>query len=224
MNIELKEIQLTFSAAGNLARAEKMSAYMKHQFPFYGVPAPQRKALYKPILAILKSEKNSDQTWKLIFELWAQKERELKYLALEILRKTPKKNYSPDDFEKLEYLITTEAWWDTVDLIASNYLTNLTLFFPKEGARAIEKWRDLDNLWLKRSCLLFQLKLKSATNTALLESLILDFYPLKDFFIQKAIGWSLREYAKTDPQFVVHFIEKNKLEGLAKREALRNLK
>jgi len=87
----------------------------------------------------------------------------------------------------------------------------------------INSWRKSDNMWLRRSCLIFQLRYKSATNFTLLKGLVQELKQDKEFFIQKAIGWSLREYAKTNPTSVKAFVEESGIQGLAKREALKYL-
>jgi 3-methyladenine DNA glycosylase AlkD len=128
-----------------------------------------------------------------------------------------------EDFKFIEFLLTNHSWWDSVDALASNYLGRYLRIFPKQRETVIKSWRKSENRWLRRSCLIFQLRYKSQTNFELLKSLILEFKHEKEFFIQKAIGWSLREYAKTNPISVRNFVEESGIQGLAKREALKHI-
>jgi 3-methyladenine DNA glycosylase AlkD len=124
----------------------------------------------------------------------------------------------------LEHWLTTKSWWDTVDMLATHILASYFVRFPEETAQVIGNWRQSENIWLRRSTLLYQLKFKQNTDRTLLFELIRENQSDKEFFIQKAIGWVLREYSKTDAESVVRFIEKERIEGLAKREGLKWLK
>jgi 3-methyladenine DNA glycosylase AlkD len=134
------------------------------------------------------------------------------------LKKIPKNGFAIEDIHALEHFIVTKSWWDTVDLIASNAVGRYMLQFPEKRDTTIDHWRKSDNIWLNRSCLIFQLKYKDQTNFKLLKSLIQQYQFENEFFIQKAIGWSLREYSKTNPEGVRDFIEAIGLKGLAYRE------
>ena len=124
----------------------------------------------------------------------------------------------------LQRCITTKSWWDTVDMLATHIIGSFYLRYPNETMAFIERWRDQDNMWLRRTTLLFQLKYKQNTDVPLLFSLIKENKSDNEFFIQKAIGWVLREYSKTNPEAVMEFIDSEKLQGLAKREGLKWLK
>ena len=128
-----------------------------------------------------------------------------------------------EDSNFIEFLLTNHSWWDSVDTLASNYLSRYLRVFPNQKEVIINSWRKSENMWLRRSCLIFQLRYKSETNFNLLKGLILEFRHEKEFFIQKAIGWSLREYAKTNPKAVKEFVEESQIQGLAKREALKHI-
>jgi 3-methyladenine DNA glycosylase AlkD len=129
-----------------------------------------------------------------------------------------------EDYNFIEFLLTNHSWWDSVDTLASNYLGRYLRLFPEQREVVIKSWRKSENMWLRRSCLIFQLRYKSQTNFELLKSLIFEFMHEKEFFIQKAIGWSLREYAKTNPVSVRNFVEESGIQGLAKREALKHFR
>lgn len=213
----VQELAVLYKAAADRERSLAMSKYMKGLFVFYGIPSPLRKEIQKEWYD--STIKNSDiDIRSLIIDLWNQKEREFHYAAIDLLIRQPKKFIQAADNELMEFLITTHSWWDSIDLIASHYFGNYYRQFPIEGAKLIEKWRHSDNIWLNRSCLLCQLKFKKETDFELQTSLIEQFQEKKEFFIQKAIGWSLREYSKTNPTAVKSFIEKVNLQGLAKRE------
>jgi 3-methyladenine DNA glycosylase AlkD len=118
-------------------------------------------------------------------------------------------------------MITQKSWWDTVDFIAATMVGNYFKKYPEMIKPVTDKWMVSQNMWLQRSCLLFQLKYKAEVNTDLLASFILSLSVSREFFITKAIGWSLRQYSKFDPQWVINFVSKNSLQPLSKREALR---
>ena len=119
------------------------------------------------------------------------------------------------------FMITNKSWWDTVDFIASNLVGTYLKRFPGQTETLTTQWMKSENIWLQRTCLLFQLKYKSETNTELLHQFINQLSASNEFFIRKAIGWILREYSKTNPDFVVDYVEKYPLSGLSQREALK---
>jgi 3-methyladenine DNA glycosylase AlkD len=219
---EVQALAVLYKTAGNSEKSLAMSKYMKGLFVFHGIPSPTRKEIQKEWYGsiIINSTVNIRS---LILDLWKQEEREFHYAAIDLLIRQPKKFIQAADSELMEFLITTHSWWDSVDLIAAHYVGNYYRQFPIEGAKLIENWRKSDNIWLNRSCLLFQLKYKKETDFELLSSLIEQYQGKKEFFIQKAIGWSLREYSKTNPTAVQTFIEKVNLQGLSKREGSKYL-
>lgn len=121
----------------------------------------------------------------------------------------------------LERLLITKSWWDTVDFLASHITSALFLNYPQQTLEYITHWRQSENIWLRRTALLFQLKFKHDTDSLLLFDVIRENQENSEFFIQKAIGWALREYSKTDPIAVKKFIVEQNIQGLAKREALK---
>jgi 3-methyladenine DNA glycosylase AlkD len=219
---EVQVLAVLYKTAANSERSLAMSKYMKGLFVFHGIPTPLRREIQKKwYISTIKNSKIDARS--VILDLWNQEERELHYAAIDLLIRQPIKFVQASDIEMMEFLITTHSWWDSVDLIASHYVGNYCRQFPKEGEKLIENWRKSDNIWLNRSCLLFQLKYKKETDFELLSSLIEQYQEKKEFFIQKAIGWSLREYSKTNPTAVQTFIEKVNLQGLAKREGSKYL-
>jgi 3-methyladenine DNA glycosylase AlkD len=146
-------------------------------------------------------------------------QRECQYIAQEMAHRVIRKP-AEADLQLFEYMVTEKSWWDTVDFIAANILGRYFKNHPDAILPAVEKWLASGNIWLQRSAILFQLKYKSELDTALLAATISPLIGSKEFFINKAIGWVLREYSKTNPQWVVNYCEQTDLNGLSKREAL----
>jgi 3-methyladenine DNA glycosylase AlkD len=220
----ISQLENELKSLKNENKSASMSKYMKEKFSYFGVSSPERKILQKKYFELWKPYLISELKWEIIFALWEKEEREFQYIAIDWLKKWSKNNLSVLDIKNIEWLITQKSWWDSVDLIASNLVGLYFQKFPEKVDEIITDWRTSENNWLKRSCLIFQLKYKNSTNFDLLKSLIIEFQSNKDFFIQKAIGWSLRTYADLYPKQVEHFIEEINLIGLAKREALRKIK
>ena len=191
------------------ARAVGASAYMLNQFEFYGIPMPERRKIChafiktNPLASINGVEKVVKDSWKL-------PEREWQYFAIELLAYY-KKQWKFSTIEVIEYCIIHKSWWDTVDWIADALAGEYFILFPEQTLSITGKWNRSDNMWLQRSSLLFQKKYKNATDTELLRKYILHLSGSKEFFIRKAIGWILREYAKTDPVWVKNFVQSNEL-------------
>lgn len=219
-NEKVDALRKLFQANSNPEKAIEMERYMKHNFPFIGLQAPIRRTIQKQWINSNKSL-SIDQKWELIFELWRQPEREFQLTAVDWLIQWNKKDWFIDDHKKLEQLIVSKSWWDTVDLLASNCVANFIPLFYKTDYSLLYSWGKSNNIWLQRTCLLFQLKYKSNVNIPLLTEFVSDFHSNKDFFIQKAIGWSLRELSKIYPNQTKEIIAKYAIEGLAKREALK---
>ena len=200
-----------------------MTAYMKNKFVFFGIKAPVRKALADAWMKSIPANINPGERKEIVFELFKQKEREFHYVAIDWMNQWKKECFEPTDSFLLRYLITTHAWWDSVDAIASNYLGKYIQHYPEQGSDLIEEWRHSDNMWLHRSCLIYQLKYGNDTDFTLLMDLINQFKSDKEFFIQKAIGWSLRQYSKFQPEAVRDFLHDSNLKGLARKEAEKYL-
>ena len=198
-----------------------MSAYLKHKFLCFGIKSPIRKQIQKNWFQEIKQENHNH--WEVVYNLWDLEQREYHYIAIDYLNKVPKQQIRKDDDQLIEELITTHSWWDSVDSIASNYVGMYFQKFPGKKEEVITRWRKSDNLWLNRTSLIFQLKYKDDVDFNLLKDLIKQFQPNKEFFIQKAIGWSLRQYSKFNPDAVRDFVEEINLQGLALREAKKYL-
>ncbi len=200
-----------------------MNAYMKNKFVFFGIKAPVRKALADAWIKSLPATLSPTERKEIVWELYNQEQREFHYVAIDWMNAWKKEMIEKDDSDFLKLLITTHSWWDSVDAIASNYLGKYIQKFPIEGTELIEEWRHSDNMWLRRSCLIHQLKYGNNTDFTLLMDLINQFKNDKEFFIQKAIGWSLRQYSKFQPEAVRDFLHDSDLKGLARKEAEKYL-
>jgi 3-methyladenine DNA glycosylase AlkD len=205
-------------------RAIAMKQYMRNQFEFLGVTSVPRKELYLTWKKELPKNLSANQRWDVIFELWDKDEREYHYVAMDWLNSWKIGDIHENDDENLKFLISNKSWWDTVDLLSSNFLGKFGQRYPNKMLEVIEEWSAETSFWLHRATIIFQLRYKSKTDLNTLASQIIRFQLNKEFFIQKAIGWSLREYAKTDSNWVISFVEENGIKGLAKREALKYIK
>ncbi|MES2646483.1 MAG: DNA alkylation repair protein [Bacteroidota bacterium] len=194
-------------------------AYMRNQFPFIGVDTTTRRKVFKAILEEAGKPlfEDLDKTINYLFTL----ERELQYCAVELFA-LYKKEWDSDSIAIIEKCIVTKSWWDTVDYIASDLAGPYFKLFPKQIIPVTERWNKSGNFWLQRSSLLFQKKYREQTNKDLLAKYILHCAHSNEFFIQKAIGWCLREFAKTDPAWVKKFVQQNALKPLSVREALKH--
>ena len=219
MHSYVLDLQNHLQPHANPANAAPMSRYMRDQFPFLGIKTPARVALLKTFIAENGLPPLADL--ETIFkELWSLPEREYQYSALTLLDKLTKK-LPADAVTWLEYLITHKSWWDTVDLLAGHAVAVHFQRYPDVRDATVAVWRANDNFWLRRTTLLFQLHYKAKTDVDLLFSLIRENLDANEFFIQKAIGWALREYSKTDAQAVVNFVQATPLPSLSAREALK---
>jgi len=203
------------------ANAEKQKAYMRNQFEFFGLKAGPRREVSKPFLDKLYLP-HIDDLELLMKSLWNKPEREFQMFALDLILKYSK-TIEEKHLELFEYLIIHKSWWDTVDVVAVKCVGQYFKKFPNKRDEIIAGWLKSDNIWLQRTCLIFQLKYKTDLDTALLEHCIKTLNGTKEFFINKAIGWVLREYSRTDANWVVEFVENNELSNLSKKEALRLL-
>ena len=218
----VEQLEEAFVAHSDNEKALAMSKYMQGLFPFYGINSTLRRSIEKTWFKEL-SLSDDLAFWELIKELWAKDQREFQYAALDLLVKRPKKHIQKEDHVHLEWLITNKSWWDTVDLLASHCVGNFYRKYPSEGSDVIADWNQSNHLWLERSCLIFQLKFGKETDVALLTNLIRQYSHKKEFFIQKAIGWSLRQLSKSNPEEVKNILNEIPLKGVALREATKYL-
>ncbi|HYK45240.1 MAG TPA: DNA alkylation repair protein [Parafilimonas sp.] len=215
------QLQQQFVLHADPARAAGAKAYLLNQFEFYGIPMAERRKVCRafiktnPLASINVVENVVKEAWKL-------PEREWQYFGIELLTHY-KKQWRISTIKLIEYCITHKSWWDTVDWIADAWAGEYFTLFPEQTIAITGRWNRSDNMWLQRSSLLFQKKYKKTTDTKLLSKYIVHLSASKEFFIRKAIGWILREYAKMDPAWVKNFVQSNELSSLSKREALKHL-
>ncbi|MFB0997100.1 MAG: DNA alkylation repair protein [Flavobacteriales bacterium] len=213
------QLETDFRQQADRNIAVNQEAYLQNQFELYGLPTPLRKVIQKPFL-LKENLPNKKELPHIITELWSKPQREFQYFAIDLNRKYLKK-IEFQDIELFELMITNKSWWDTVDLIATNLVGAYFKLFPEQIIPVTKKWMNSDNMWLQRTCLIFQLKYKEEIDTDLLTDYILQLKDTKEFFINKAIGWILREYTRKNPEWVIDFVNKYELSNLSKREALK---
>ncbi len=215
-------LKTLFEQNADLAQAAPMKKYMRDQFEYLGIKSPQASALLREFMHEhgLPPLEHLDAIAR---ELWSLPQREFQYLALSLIGKYEKK-LEPNFITTLEYLIVTKSWWDTVDVLAGHPVGTQFKRFPAVKAKYLKKWRKSENMWLRRTTLLFQLGYKKETDFDLLCEIIRENLGSKEFFINKAIGWALRQYAHTNPVPVKKFVNATRdLHPLSRREALKHL-
>ncbi|USQ87047.1 DNA alkylation repair protein [Streptomyces phaeoluteigriseus] len=218
----LERLTAAYAAAADPARATAMRAYMKDVAPFLGIPTPERRALSRSVLAGLPRPGEADCT-AVGLRCWALPEREYHYFAVDYLRRYAGR-CSSAFLPVARRLITTVSWWDTVDLLAVHVVGPLVAADPRLTAE-MDAWITDDDLWVARTALLHQLGYKDRTDADRLFGYCLRQSGHPDFFVRKAIGWCLREYAKSDPDAVRAFLarERGRFAPLTVREALKNI-
>lgn len=223
-------VHAALAPAGDPDRAVQQQAYMKSALPFHGITAPQLKAILRPLLVEHRFTDRAD--WQAAaLELWDDAEhREERYAALALLRHAPYAPWlDPALVPLLEHLVRTGAWWDFVDEIASHLVGQVLLDHRAQLTPLMRAWATDDDLWIRRTAMLSQLRHRALTDTDLLghalEANLDDTVLGKEFFIRKALGWALREHARTDAAWVLDFVgtHADRLSGLSRREALKHL-
>jgi len=227
----LEKLELEFLNVGNKEQAIKQQQYMKSQIPFFGVAMPEVKKITKKVLKDYIPKDNQEYRDTALYLFENAKRREVWYAGLVYAQKF-EKHIKEENIDVYEKIIRITSWWDIVDLAAQNLIGRAlvgdslyTLFSGSKGKVDLyaKKWIKDDDMWIRRTALLIQLKYRRATDFNLLKKLILQVSGEKDFFMRKAIGWALRSYSYVAPQEVITFIEKNKnkLSTLSIREGLK---
>lgn len=219
----INDLENNLRSNSNRENAIPMENYMKNNFSFLGIKTEERRAIFKENYEKYKSEiKANFRT--IAWELFNKNEREFHQCAIDLLVKEFKKNYVLEDIKLIENLIITNSWWDSVDVVAKYLLGGYLQQFPNETYDIIERFSNSENMWLNRSAIIFQLSYKEKTNFDLLKSECEKHKESKEFFIQKAIGWALRDYSRFNPSGVSEYVNSTNLKPLSLREALRNIK
>ena len=226
----LTSLRTSIAEAGDPARAPQMQRYMKSLMPFRGVSAVPLRALCREVL---DHHRLPDRpTWlATLLALWDEASfREERYAALALARHRYYRPFqAPDLLDIHQYLVRTGAWWDYVDVVASQLVAPLLRSGHNDVAPVMRSWSEHDDLWVRRTAVLSQLGSKARTDTDLLEHVLSRNLEGSrhggEFFVRKAVGWALREYARTDPDWVRDFVRRHDaaLSGISRREALRHL-
>lgn len=215
-----ESLKLLFQENQDEIQAVKMSKYMKNHFTFYGIPAPKRKSLYKDILRMEKKKEVID--WKLLDLCYNDEHREFQYFVCDYLI-SMEKYLKFEDIRKMKQYIKEKQWWDTIDCF-DQIIGRIGLYDSRIDQLMIE-WSLDQDFWLRRLAIDHQLGRKEKTNKELLEQIIINNLESHEFFINKAIGWSLRDYSKVNPQWVRNFMSKyqQQMNSLSIKEASRYL-
>lgn len=224
------EVRAALEAAGDPVRAAQQQAYMKSLMPFHGITSPELRRIVDPLL---RAQAPGDRvTWEAtVRELWdGAGHREERYAALALAQHRSARAWQdPDVLGLHRHLVVTGAWWDLVDEIATRLVGPVLLAHRDEVTPVMDAWATADDLWLRRVSVLAQLRHKVATDTALLERVVVANLEGSrfggEFFVRKAIGWALREHAKTDPAWVLDLLARHasRVSGLTRREATKHL-
>ena len=195
-----------------------MSAYMRKKFAFLGIGTPDRRKLSRDFLKSLGKVPD----WEFVLKCWEQPEREFQYLATDHLARVMG-GLTPSDIPRLRELVVRKSWWDTVDAL-DMVIGDIAWRFPEVNQTLLE-WSVDENLWLRRVAIDHQLTRRERTDTVLLERILVNNLGQTEFFINKAIGWALRDYSKTDSAWVRDFIARHRqaMAPLSIREASKYL-
>lgn len=197
-----------------------MEKYMRNKFRFLGIKTPERRKLAKKLFKNI--DKNTEIDWNFVFKCWENDFREMQYLALDYI-KILQKTLLPKDISNLKKLIVSKSWWDTIDNI-DLIIGQMALEFEEIDEILLE-WSINENIWLRRIAIDHQLLRKENTKTEVLEKILTNNFWSDEFFINKAIGWALRDFSKTNPVWVKNFLEKHssKMSSLSIKEASKYL-
>lgn len=222
----IAEIRRNLRAAADPERAPGMQAYMKSEMPFLGVAATPMRKISKQVFAVHPLADASE--WSAtVLRLWREaKYREERYAAMELAAYRPYEPYlTPVAMPMFEEMIVTGAWWDYVDAIAAHQVGAILRRHPRELKPLLRRWSRDRDLWRRRTAILAQLSFKGDTDLRLLYDCIAPNLSDREFFIRKAIGWALRQYAWTDPEEIRRYVAEHEpqLSPLSRREALKNL-
>jgi 3-methyladenine DNA glycosylase AlkD len=232
------EVRAALQKAADPVKAPQMQAYMKSTMPYRGVSSPEQKAIWKAVF--LSHPLSSRQEWRQVaLALWQEATfREERYAAIALTGLRQYARYrTMASVPMFEQMIVTGAWWDFVDAIAGRHLGDVLRADPAPMSKLMRRWARDKHMWKRRAAILCQLGFKRDTDLKLLYDCIepnLEEHSTREtssslmarqFFIRKAIGWALRQYAWTDPREVKRYVKANKsrLSGLSIREALKNI-
>ncbi len=212
-------VKAEFIKNANPEYARFQKAYLRNQFEFLGLKSPLKKEVSRQFLTKSQIPVKGDLLDS-VKTFWNMPEREFQHFGMELCSKYYKQ-MEVTDADIFEYMITHKSWWDTVDYIAANLVGTYFKTFPGRINGQVEDWMNSSNIWLQRTCLIFQLKYKNEVDFELMTDCINRLLGSKEFFINKAIGWALRQYSKFSPDDVRGFVAKTDLHPVSKREAVK---
>jgi 3-methyladenine DNA glycosylase AlkD len=209
------------------SKAPTMQAYMKSSMPYHGVTVPNARTLFKRVFADV--ELPAAEVWQReALTIWRAAEfREERYAAIHLTGvRRADRFQTPDALPMYEEMIVSGAWWDYVDEVATHRIGPLLRRHPEPMRSTMLAWSRSDDLWKRRTSILCQLTFKADTDLDLLYACIEPSLSSREFFLRKAIGWALRQYAWTDPPEIVRYVaaHETELSGLSRREALKNVR
>lgn len=222
-HVYIELISCEFQKHADPIKAKGAAAYLHNQFLFFGIPTPLRRKIChqfyksKPLSSVEEVE-------EIIKDAFQSPYRELHYFAIELLG-FHSALWNKKTIVLIEWMLVTNSWWDSVDSLNSFVVSKYFQTFPALKLTWVRKWNRSSNFWLQRSSIIFQLLYKKETDIDLLTECIVKSIHSKEFFIQKAIGWALRQYARTDAKWVKNFVKTHpEMAALSKREALKHIK
>ena len=222
----IADLRAALAAAGDLEKAAAQQAYMKSELPYLGIAAPDLKRLLRPILSTYRPADRAEHE-ATVRTLWDEvTHREEWYAAIALARHRSARQWlDPASLPLWRHLVVTGAWWDVVDVIAAHLVGRVLLRHRREVTPVIRRWATDEDLWLRRTAVLCQLPLKEATDLDLLRHTIDANIDDPSFWLRKAIGWALREEARTDPEWVRAEVARHgdRMSGLSRREATKHL-
>lgn len=218
-----QECRQTFEAAADTERAQAMARYMRDRFAFYGIPTPTRRLITRDLSVRAARQLDLEALEELVQRFWAAPQREMQYFACDLLTRC-RRRWTQSTLELCRLLVCSKSWWDTVDFLAGRIVGPLVEKFP-DLKPSLDNWACDPNFWLRRVAILHQLHYGKKTDERRLFSYCLASCSDPEFFLRKAIGWALREYAKTEPERVYQFLQshRSRLSPLSLREATKHL-
>ncbi len=223
----IRDIRGALAAAGDSEKAVAQQAYMKSELPYFGIAAPDLKRLLRPILALYRPT-DRDGHEATVRVLWDEvTHRETWYAAIALARHRRARHWlDPEAVPLWKHLVVTGAWWDVVDEIASHLVGETLAGHRTELTPVMREWATDENPWLRRTAVICQLRFKGETDLDLLRYAIDSNIDDRSFWLRKAIGWALREYARTDPEWVLAEVARHgdRMSGLSRREATKHLR
>jgi len=220
--VNIDDVRPAMEAVADPDKVDSMTRYMRDQFPFLGVTSPMLRQAIKPFLAA-GADADGDELVVAARWCWDQSEREFQYVGTLLLRRWIRA-LEANHIEDLEYLITTKSWWDTVDSLAA-WSVGPLVAANQDLLVVMDQWIEDEDIWLARTAIIHQLSYKDATDGDRLFRYAEARAADTEFFIRKAIGWALRQYARQEPDRVRTFVEqrRDQFSGLTVREALKHL-